>query len=112
MPHQGPAIENQLQDILDQQWHDNTKARVLDKDQANAYVIETPPVLQAQETVIATSGGKKPRMPRSLMKQVSKRRRSSPRRSAGRKQPGFNVSLIKITICCARASSITCVGSA
>ena len=51
-PIRDAAIQNQLQDILDQQWHDNTKARVLDKDQANALRDrgKTTPVLQAQET--------------------------------------------------------------
>ena len=79
-PIRDPEIQNQLQDILDQQWHDNTKARLLDKNQANALRErgKTVPVLQAQETIHRyLSAGKKPRMPRSLMKQASKRRRSS-----------------------------------
>jgi len=82
-PVRDAAIQNQLQDILDQQWHDNTKARVLDKYQANVLRErgKTTTVLQAQETIHRyLSGGKKPRMPRSLMKQASKRRRSSPSR--------------------------------
>ena len=80
-PIRDPSIQIQLQDILDQQWHDNTKARVLDKDQTNAMRKrgKTTPVLQAQETIHRyLSSGKKPRMPRSLMQQASKRRRSSP----------------------------------
>jgi polyphosphate kinase len=60
-PIRDPAIQNQLQDILDQQWHDNTKARVLDKNQANALRErgKTTTVLQAQETIHRyLSGGK------------------------------------------------------
>ena len=82
-PIKDPSIQTQLQDILDQQWYDNTKARVLDKEQANAKRErgKTTPVLQAQETIHRyLSSGKKPRMPRSLMRQASKRRRSSPSR--------------------------------
>jgi polyphosphate kinase len=82
-PIRDPSIQAQLQDILDQQWHDNTKARVLDKDQTNAMRKrgKTTPMLQAQETIHRyLSSGKKPRMPRSLMQQASKRRRSPPSR--------------------------------
>jgi len=68
-----------LQDVLDQQWQDNVKARVLDSQQNNQFLprARSTPALQAQEMIhryFAT--GKKPRMPRSLMRQASKRRRN------------------------------------
>ncbi|MEK9920603.1 MAG: polyphosphate kinase 1, partial [Luminiphilus sp.] len=73
-----PAVQQQLQDVLDQQWYDNVKARVLDSRQSNVLPSRTKsaPALQAQEMIhryFAT--GKKPRMPRSVMRQASKRRR-------------------------------------
>lgn len=74
-------MQEQLQDIIDQQWFDNIKARVLDKNQANSMRErgKTAPMLQAQEAIHRyLSSGKKPRMPRSLMRRASKRRRSSP----------------------------------
>ena len=78
-PIEDPDLQQQLQDILDQQWYDNVKARVLDRRQSNALVTrgKTTPALQSQEMThryLAT--GKKPRTPRSLMNQPSKRRRA------------------------------------
>jgi polyphosphate kinase len=77
-PIKDPAVQQQLQDVLDQQWQDNVKARVLDSKQNNHLLprAKATPVLQSQEMIhryFAT--GKKPRMPRSLMRQASKRRR-------------------------------------
>jgi polyphosphate kinase len=77
-PIKDPAVQQQLQDVLDQQWQDNVKARVLDSKQNNHLLPrgKATPVLQSQEMIhryFAT--GKKPRMPRSLMRQASKRRR-------------------------------------
>ena len=114
-PIRDPAIQNQLQDILDQQWHDNTKARVLDKTRRMHCVTrqDHPRAAGAGNDPSLPLWGKKPRMPRSLMKQASKRRRRRRRgRSAGRKQPGFNVSLIQNHNLLRSRSSITCVGSA
>ena len=71
-PVKDPAVQRQLQDILDLQWHDNVKARVLNATQDNRMVERAPKTaaLQAQESIhryLLT--GKKPRLPRSLMRQ-------------------------------------------
>ena len=79
-PIKDPLIQQQLQDILDQQWHDNAKARVLDRAQRNELVprVQSGQVLQAQETIHRyLQTGKKPRMPKSLMREPSKRRRKT-----------------------------------
>ena len=79
-PIKDPALQQQLQDILDQQWYDNVKARELDSRQSNQIPPrgKTTTVLQAQEMIHRyLASGKKPRMPRSLMTQASKRRRGS-----------------------------------
>ena len=75
-PVKDPAVQRQLQDILDLQWHDNVKARVLNATQENRMVERAPKTapLQAQESIhryLLT--GKKPRMPRSLMRQRLRR---------------------------------------
>ena len=77
-PIQDPIVQQQLQDILDQQWHDNVKARVLNESQDNEMVgrAKTAPALRSQETIHRyLQTGKKPRMPRTLMRQASRRRR-------------------------------------
>ena len=79
-PIQDPAVQQQLQDILDQQWYDNVKARVLNEGQDNEMVwrAKTTPALRSQETIHRyLQTGKKPRMPRTLMRQASRRRRIS-----------------------------------
>ena len=70
--------QQMLQDILDQQWHDNTKARRLDEDQSNRMVAPANKgaKIRSQESIhryLAT--GKLPRYPKSTMRQPSKRRR-------------------------------------
>ena len=70
--------QQMLQDILDQQWHDNTKARTLDADQTNRIFAPAKKAakIRSQETIhryLAT--GKLPRYPKSTMRQPSKRRR-------------------------------------
>ena len=70
--------QQMLQDILDQQWHDNTKARTLDVDQTNRILTPAKKAakIRSQETIhryLAT--GKLPRYPKSTMRQPSKRRR-------------------------------------
>ena len=75
-PVKDPAVQRQLQDILDLQWHDNVKARVLNATQDNRMVERAPKTstLQAQESIhryLLT--GKKPRLPRSLMRQRLRR---------------------------------------
>ena len=77
-PIEDRSVQQQLQDILDQQWHDNVKARVLNEAQDNEMVgrAKTTPALRSQETIHRyLQTGKKPRMPRTLMRQASRRRR-------------------------------------
>ncbi|MEM1143540.1 MAG: polyphosphate kinase 1 [Pseudomonadota bacterium] len=64
------AAQQTLQDILDIQWHDNVKARILDRAQSNRRVSRKGKVslIRSQEAVanyLAT--GKKPRLPRCNM---------------------------------------------
>jgi len=67
-----------IQNILDQQWHDNVKARIIDKDQSNQYVPRKRRVarIRSQETIHHyLQTGKLPRYPRSEMHHSAKRRR-------------------------------------
>ena len=77
-----PIFDAQAQDviqaILDQQWNDNEKARVIDAEQSNKKVRRSKkePRIRSQETIhrfLAT--GKKPRHPKSTMQEGPKRRR-------------------------------------
>lgn len=70
--------QEMLQDILDQQWHDNVKARRLDAEQSNELPVarKKAATLRSQETIhryLAT--GRLPRYPKSIMRQSSVRRR-------------------------------------
>ena len=70
--------QRMLQDILDQQWHDNVKARVLDAEQSNKLVPSKPKAakIRSQESIhryLAT--GKLPRYPKSQMHKPARRRR-------------------------------------
>ena len=69
--------QRMLQDILDQQWYDNVKGRVLDAKQSNAYVKGRKNVkIRSQETIYRyLSEGKLPRYPRTEFNQPVKRRR-------------------------------------
>lgn len=72
--------QDQIQDILDQQWHDNVKARQLDAQQLNTLPLlkKKTAALRSQETIhryLAT--GKLPRYPKSPMRQPSLRRRKN-----------------------------------
>lgn len=70
-----------IQNILDQQWHDNVKARVLDQDQDNAYVPAKKKAtrIRSQETIHRyLASGKLPRYPKSRMNVPAKRRRKKP----------------------------------
>ncbi len=73
--------QKMLQDILDQQWHDNVKARVLDAEQVNKRVPAGKTVkIRSQESIHRyLSTGKLPRYPKSAMRRPAKRR--SKRRS-------------------------------
>ena len=67
-----------IQDMLDQQWHDNVKARILDQNQTNAYVKRKKKAtkIRSQYNIhryLAT--GKLPRYPKSRMNQPARRRR-------------------------------------
>ncbi len=70
--------QKMLQDILDQQWHDNVKARRLNTHQDNVLLSSAKHManLQSQETIYRyLSTGKLPRYPKSKMRQPSMRRR-------------------------------------
>jgi polyphosphate kinase len=67
-----------IQDVLDQQWHDNVRARVLDQNQVNEYVKSKKKVarIRSQESIHRyLSTGKLPRYPKSRMNVPAKRRR-------------------------------------
>lgn len=67
-----------IQDVLDQQWHDNVRARVLDQNQVNEYVKSKKKVarIHSQESIHRyLSTGKLPRYPKSQMNVPAKRRR-------------------------------------
>ncbi len=77
-----PVLEEEsqkmIQDILDQQWHDNVKARVIDQNQTNKMVENKKKVarIRSQETIHRyLTDGKLPRYPKSRMNVVAKRRR-------------------------------------
>lgn len=72
------AAQRLLQDVLDQQWNDNSKARVIDSKQANEMVVSSgrATLVRAQETIHRyLQTGKSPRMPKSSMRTPSVRRR-------------------------------------
>lgn len=67
-----------MQDVLDQQWHDNVKARILDQNQLNKYIKNTKRVarVRSQESIHTyLSTGKLPRYPKSRMNVPAKRRK-------------------------------------
>ncbi|MEP5569852.1 MAG: polyphosphate kinase 1 [Halioglobus sp.] len=70
-----------IQNILDQQWHDNVKSRVLDQDQENEYLPVKKKVarIRSQETIHRyLQTGKLPRYPKSRMNVPATRRRLKP----------------------------------
>ena len=70
-----------LQDVLDQQWHDNVKARVLDEGQSNEMMGGRKSVkIRSQESIHRyLQTGKLPRYPKSTIAQPAKRRRKRKR---------------------------------
>ena len=64
-PVYDPAAKQVIQDILDQQWHDNVKARLIDATQSNARVERGKNApLRSQTTIYRyLSDGKLPRYP-------------------------------------------------
>ena len=76
-PVRHQAGKDLLQAVLDIQWHDNVKARILDSEQGNQLVPRKPKVaaIRSQEVIhryLAT--GKMPRLPKSNMSLPAKRR--------------------------------------
>ncbi|WP_439100515.1 polyphosphate kinase 1 [Congregibacter sp.] len=69
-----------IQDVLDIQWHDNVRARVIDKAQTNEPVARKAKsaAIRSQEAIHAyLNTGKKPRIPRSNMLLPAKQRKKS-----------------------------------
>ena len=67
-----------IQDTLDQQWHDNVKARILDQNQTNKLIKSEKRVarIRSQESIHRyLELGKLPRYPKSRMNVPAKRRR-------------------------------------
>ncbi|WP_439106734.1 polyphosphate kinase 1 [Congregibacter sp.] len=67
-----------IQDVLDIQWHDNVRARTLDRAQSNKAVVRKAKsaAIRSQESIHAyLSAGKKPRIPRSNMLLPPKQRK-------------------------------------
>lgn len=77
-PVKDANAQRTLQDILDQQWNDNCKARVIDAYQSNNMVASEgkATLVRSQETIHRyLERGKLPRMPKSSMRKPSIRRR-------------------------------------
>jgi polyphosphate kinase len=76
-PVHDPDAQRMLQDVLDQQWHDNVKARVLDETQSNKMLSGRRSVkIRSQESIHRyLQTGKLPRYPKSTIAQPAKRRR-------------------------------------
>jgi polyphosphate kinase len=67
-----------IQSVLDLQWHDNVKARIIDQNQTNAYVEHRPRTtrIRSQESIHHyLSTGRLPRYPKSHMHAPTRRRR-------------------------------------
>lgn len=71
-----PDLQKTMQNILDLQWHDNVKARILDRDQTNEFVVrKAGPKIRSQEAIHEfLASGKKPRIAKSAMNKPAKRR--------------------------------------
>ena len=77
-PIRDQDAQQTLQHILDQQWHDNVKARRLDADQTNQLVTpkKNAAHIRSQESIYRyLSSGKLPRYPKTKMRLPSIRRR-------------------------------------
>jgi polyphosphate kinase len=67
-----------IQDTLDQQWHDNVRARILDQNQSNRLVPSKKKAtrIRSQESIHRyLTSGKLPRYPKSRMHEPAVRRR-------------------------------------
>jgi polyphosphate kinase len=80
-PIRDPDAQKMLQDVLDQQWRDNVKARILDADQLNKRVPAGKTVkIRSQESIHRyLSTGKLPRYPKTTLRRPAKRRRKKKR---------------------------------
>ena len=77
-PVHDPKAQKALQDVLDQQWNDNVKARVIDANQTNTMVSSEGKAtsVKSQETIHRYfETGKLPRMPQSDIRKPSMRRK-------------------------------------
>jgi len=76
-PIEDPDAQKMVQDILDQQWHDNVKARILDPEQVNKRVPGNKTIkIRSQESIHRyLRTGKLPRYPKSPMTRRAKRRK-------------------------------------
>ena len=77
-PVRDTAAQETLQHILDQQWYDNVKGRVLDADQENRYAKPKKKAanIRSQESIHRyLSTGKVPRHPKTKMRRPSVRRK-------------------------------------
>ena len=81
-PVRDPAAQKLVQTVLDIQWHDNVKARVLDRGQSNRRVPRKgkSAAIRSQEAIHSyLRDGRRPRLPRSNMSLPAKQRRKSRR---------------------------------
>lgn len=72
--------QKMIQDTLDQQWHDNVRARILDQNQVNTYVQskKNGAKIRSQESIHRyLETGKLPRYPKSSMNKPARRRRKT-----------------------------------
>jgi polyphosphate kinase len=81
-PVKDPAAQQVLQTVLDIQWHDNVKARLLDRGQGNDMVPRKrgAAAIRSQEAIHRyLKSGKLPRLPKSNMSLPPKRRKKKKR---------------------------------
>ena len=84
-PVHDPKAQKTLQDVLDQQWNDNVKARVIDANQTNTMVSSEGKAtsVRSQETIHRYfETGKLPRMPQSDIRKPSMRRKRGHKKKA------------------------------
>ena len=70
--------QRMIQDTLDQQWHDNTRARILDQNQTNHFVQRKKKATRIRSQLSIShylECGKLPRYPKSTMNRPARRRR-------------------------------------
>jgi polyphosphate kinase len=46
-----PDLKQEIRDIFDIQWNDNVKARILDRNLTNRYVVNSEPTIRAQNDI-------------------------------------------------------------